>query len=151
MDLQVKLLTVLQDRELVRLGWTKPIAVNVRVAAGTNRDLTRDGGRTEVSQRLLLLPERGSHPDSEERREDINPLGMQFRRMNATGSTASERSWRRGLWAASTNPRAGNVRELRNVVARLLVTSPGDLIGPGTRGRAPHGEPPVSDHADGGG
>jgi PAS domain S-box-containing protein len=131
LDLQVKLLTVLQDRELLRLGGTKPVAVNVRVVAATNRDLSsmvaEQKFRSDLFYRLNVVPIR--IPSLAERREDILPLVQQFvaefNRQYGFQKKLAERLMGRlhgALWP-------GNVRELRNVIERLLVTSPGDLIG----------------------
>jgi PAS domain S-box-containing protein len=131
LDLQVKLLTVLQDRELVRLGGTKPIAVNVRVVAATNRDLSAMVAerkfRSDLFYRLNVVPIR--IPPLAERREDILPLVRQFvdefNRQYGFRKKLAERV----LGRLHESPWPGNVRELRNAVERLLVTSPGDLVG----------------------
>ncbi|MEJ8839999.1 sigma-54 interaction domain-containing protein [Ramlibacter sp. AN1133] len=131
LDLQVKLLTVLQDRQLVRLGGTKSVSVDVRVVAATNRDLASMVAerkfRSDLFYRLNVVPIR--IPPLAERREDILPLVRQFvdefNRQYGFSKRLAERLL--GRLHASSWP--GNVRELRNVVERLLVTSPGDLIG----------------------
>ncbi|VTU25032.1 (S)-limonene 6-monooxygenase [Variovorax sp. PBL-H6] len=130
-DLQVKLLTVLQDRVVTRVGGTRALPVDVRVIAATNRDLkemvAQRSFRSDLYYRLNVVP---IHvPPLAERREDILPLihhfSAEFCRQYALERRISERVLRRlhdYRWP-------GNVRELRNVVERLVVTSPQPLIG----------------------
>lgn len=131
LDLQVKLLTVLQDRSLQRVGGTRPISVNVRIIAATNRDLAAMVAerkfRSDLFYRLNVVP---IHvPPLAERREDILPLVQQFtdefNRQYGLNKRLSERVLGRLHDAAWP----GNVRELRNAVERLVVTSPGELVG----------------------
>jgi PAS domain S-box-containing protein len=131
LDLQVKLLTVLQDRELVRLGGTKPVTVNVRVVAATNRDLgamvAERKFRSDLFYRLNVVPIR--IPPLAERREDILPLVARFVDEFNAQYGLHKRLAERVLGRLHRSSWPGNVRELRNVVERLLVTSPGDLVG----------------------
>lgn len=131
LDLQVKLLTVLQDREVVRLGGTKQVPVNIRVVAATNRELSRMVAerkfRSDLFYRLNVVPIR--IPPLAERREDILPLVMQFVQEFNRQYGFRKRLAERLLGRLHELPWPGNVRELRNVVERLLVTSPGELIG----------------------
>jgi len=133
LPLQSKLLRFLQERELDRVGGTRPIRVDVRVVAATNRDLEkaiREGTfREDLYYRLNVIT---LHlPPLRERREDISLLASHF---------AAGISRRLGRSVAGFTPEAracllrydwpGNVRELANAVERALVLGEGDLIRP---------------------
>lgn len=129
--LQAKLLRALQQGEVQRLGSDKPIRVDVRVLAATNRDLeaeVREGGfREDLYYRLNVIALRV--PALRERPEDIPLLARHF----LTRFAARNRKTFRGF-----APRVmdlmlhydwpGNVRELENVVERAVILSPGELI-----------------------
>lgn len=132
LDLQVKLLQVLQDRVIVRLGSTRTISVDVRIVAATNRDLKAMVAdrtfRDDLFYRLNVVPIQV--PTLAERKDDIAPLVLHFvQEFNAKYGlrrVVSEQAI--ALLLAYDWP--GNVRELRNVVERLIVTSQSDVIGP---------------------
>ena len=132
LDLQVKLLQVLQDRVIVRLGGTQPISVDVRVIAATNRDLksmvAERTFRDDLFYRLNVVPI--AVPPLAARKDDIAPLVLQFAsEFNARyGLTRTFSEQAIALMLAHDWP--GNVRELRNVVERAIVTSEGEVIGP---------------------
>ena len=129
--MQVKLLRVLQEREVRRVGENKARPVNVRVLAATNRDLVEEiraaRFRQDLYYRLRVVEIRV--PPLRERRDDILPLARTF--LAAT----AERSGRKGL---SFSPAAahrllrhdwpGNVRELENAVERATVLATHDRI-----------------------
>jgi len=131
--LQAKLLRVLQEREFERLGSTRPIRVDVRVIAATNRDLEqaiREGTfRDDLFYRLNVIS--FTLPPLRERREDIPLLASHF---------AARFGFRLGRRVAGFSPEArallqryawpGNVRELSNAVERAIVLGEGDLIRP---------------------
>ena len=131
LDVQVKLLRVLQEQELERLGSTKPTKVNIRVIAATNRELQaevdRGGFRSDLFYRLNIFP---IHiPPLRERKEDVPLLAGHFvtefaRRMGKSvdriGSLAAARL------AAYSWP--GNVRELANVMERAVILCEGPVI-----------------------
>jgi len=131
LDVQVKLLRVLQEQELERLGSTKPTKVNIRVIAATNRDLQaeveRGAFRSDLFYRLNIFP---IHiPPLRDRREDVPLLAGHFvtdfaRRMGKTvdriGALAAARL------AAYAWP--GNVRELANVMERAVILCEGPII-----------------------
>lgn len=132
LDLQVKLLHVLQDRVIVRLGGTRSTSVDVRIIAATNRDLKamveERTFRDDLFYRLNVVPI--FVPPLAERKDDIPPLIQHFMdEFNAKYElrrVVSEQSI--ALLLAYDWP--GNVRELRNVVERLVVTSQDDVIEP---------------------
>jgi transcriptional regulator with GAF, ATPase, and Fis domain len=133
LPLQARLLRVLQEREFERLGSTRPIKVDVRLIAATNRDLEkaiREGTfREDLFYRLNVISI--SLPPLRERREDIPLLASHF---------AALFSRRLGRRVAGFTPEAricllrygwpGNVRELANAVERAIVLGEGDLIRP---------------------
>ncbi|MBW8875817.1 MAG: sigma 54-interacting transcriptional regulator [Acidobacteria bacterium] len=133
LPLQAKLLRFLQEREIERLGSTRPIRVDVRVIAATNRDLERAARagtfREDLYYRLNVIT---LHlPPLRERREDVPLLASHF---------AAQTSRRLGRPVAGFTPEAracllrydwpGNVRELANAVERALVLGEDDLIRP---------------------
>ncbi|CAL60865.1 putative sigma-54 dependent transcriptional regulator [Herminiimonas arsenicoxydans] len=130
LDLQVKLLQVLQDRTLTRLGSTRPIQVDVRVVAATNRDLQAmvDARqfRSDLFYRLNVVP---LHvPPLRERREDILPLIQHFLDELNAQYGFDKRLSEQSLAALLDYDWPGNIRELRNMVERLVVTAPESLI-----------------------
>jgi DNA-binding NtrC family response regulator len=130
--LQPKLLRALQEREIDRLGDTKPIPVNVRVIATTNRSLRAqvDAGhfRADLYYRMHVVPL--TIPPLRERREDIVPLAEHFLRKH-------EPKTQRGMFRIGAELAAqmeqhdwpGNVRELENLVRRALAFTTGTLLG----------------------
>lgn len=130
-SLQPKLLRVLQEREIDRLGDTKPVAVNVRVVATTNRSLRAqvDAGqfRGDLYYRLNVVPL--TIPPLRERREDIVALAEHFVRKHEPKS-------QRGMFHIAPelaeqlerHSWPGNVRELENTVRRALALSTGTLL-----------------------
>jgi PAS domain S-box-containing protein len=127
LDLQAKLLRVLQEGEFEPVGGSRVIRVDVRVIAATNRDLERMANegtfRTDLFYRLNVFPLRV--PPLRERGEDVVLLAEAFARKFARqrGGTAAPLTE-----AAKTKLRGyewpGNVRELQNVIERALITSP---------------------------
>ena len=127
---QAKVLRALQENEITRVGSDKPIKVNVRVLAATNKDLKKEIAegrfREDLYHRLNVIP---IHvPALDDRKEDIPLLinhfveqicheqGWKTKSFSAEAMTAlQQRSW------------PGNIRELRNVVERLIILS-GDVI-----------------------
>jgi len=133
LSLQPKLLRVLQEREIDRLGDTRSVPVNVRVIATTNRmlhDQLQNGEfRADLYYRLNVVPL--TIPPLRERRPDILPLAEFFLRKY-------EPKDRRGAFQLGAEFAAqlelhdwpGNVRELENVIRRALALSTGLLLGP---------------------
>lgn len=129
--LQVKLLQVLQDRVVTRVGGTKPIEVDFRLIAATNRDLkamVRDKTfREDLFYRLSVVPI--EIPPLRQRSEDIIPLTHRFlTEVNERYGYA--RRFSGPLMDCMLHyPWPGNVRELRNIVERMVVTAVGDEVG----------------------
>ncbi len=129
--LQAKLLRVLQEREVERVGGKKPISLDVRVIAASNRDMdeaVRQGMlREDLFYRLSVFP---LHmPALRERPADIAPLAHYFLRRMADGmrrhgmalSDEAERRLTLYDWP-------GNIRELENVIQRAMILAPGLVI-----------------------
>lgn len=132
LTLQVKLLQVLQDRQFTRLGGSKPVSVDVRILAATNRDVVamvkRGELREDLYYRLNVVPIRV--PALRERPEDIPILALRFlERYNARYGLRC-RFGPDTLLTFSRYPWPGNVRELENVVERLVVTAEQEEICP---------------------
>jgi len=126
LSLQAKLLRVLQEREVEPLGASKPIALDVRVLATSNRDLeqtVRDGKfREDLYYRLSVFPL--ELPPLRERPGDIAALARQFVAARSGGAARSLSS--AALARLTSHSWPGNVRELENVVQRALVLSEGE-------------------------
>lgn len=150
-DAQVRLLRVLQEKEIERVGGTEPIPVDIRILAATHRDLedmVREGSfREDLFFRLKVFPI--VLPPLRERKEDIPLLVQHFmlkkaremglRRTPVLGSGALDR--------LVAYPWPGNVREMENAVERALILSKGhalsfdDLEGPAASRGAVHRDP----------
>ncbi len=128
--LQAKLLRVLQEREVERVGGKKPVALDIRVLATSNRDMAlevRDGGfREDLYYRLNVFPLQ--IPALRERRGDIVPLARHFLALHGGRSARPARlaAAAEAILAAHAWP--GNVRQLENIVQRALILAPADLI-----------------------
>lgn len=128
--LQVKLLRVIQDREIVRVGGVKARHINVRILAATNQDIQAmvDQGRfrEDLYFRLNVVPI--SVPPLRERKEEIIPMAREFLR-RFRHDYKLEKDFSPEVWDAFMQYAwPGNVRELQNVVERLLVTVPGSVV-----------------------
>lgn len=129
---QVKLLNVLQDRTFERLGGTKTLSIDVRLVAATNKDLEREveAGRFrgDLFYRLNVVPI--TLPPLRERIEDISILASHFvtkfakkhKRREPRISPALLESLQEHEWN-------GNVRELENLIERLIILTPGTELG----------------------
>jgi DNA-binding NtrC family response regulator len=129
--MQAKLLRVLQEGELERVGGHEVLRVDVRVVAATNKDLAReiDEGRfrADLFDRLNVVPLRV--PALRERVEDIPALARHF---VERACRANDRPPKALSEAASSAllayPFPGNVRELGNLIERLVILTPGEII-----------------------
>lgn len=130
LELQVKLLRVLQEREFERVGGTRTIRVDVRVIAATKVDLLervrRGLFREDLYYRLNVVPIR--LPPLRERKEDV-PLLMEhfLRKLGAEGRIEMTPEAMKLLMDYDW---PGNVRELENLVERLVVVGAGPKVGP---------------------
>jgi two-component system response regulator FlrC len=132
LSLQAKLLRVLQEREVERLGGRMPIPLNVRVLATTNRNLRAEVAagrfREDLYYRLNVFPL--ATAPLRERRDDVLPLAM---RLLTARCRAGERIPALSADAAHMlllYPWPGNVRELDNVMQRALILASGAVIQP---------------------
>jgi transcriptional regulator with PAS, ATPase and Fis domain len=124
---QAKFLRVLQEREFLRLGGTRPVRVNVRVIAATNRNLheavERGQFRVDLYYRLNVFDIR--IPPLRERRDDILLLAASFLREFCGAAVELTPA---ALAALCRHDWPGNVRELRNVLERAAIVCEGPLI-----------------------
>jgi DNA-binding NtrC family response regulator len=143
--LQAKLLRVLQDREFHRVGGSHLVRVNIRVIAATNRDLKRavKAGtfREDLYFRLNVVTL--TLPPLRERTEDIPLLADFFLRRHLRDAKKSQmRLSEPALAAMAAYAWPGNIRELDNTLARAVVLSPQEVIGPEALGLPPTDAPP---------
>jgi DNA-binding NtrC family response regulator len=133
LDLQAKLLRVLQEQEFERVGGTHPIRVDVRIIATTNRDLAAEAAagtfRQDLYYRLSVIPVQ--IPPLRDRPEDIPTLAYRFalRTASETGKTVH------GLAPATIDllqrySWPGNVRELQHAVERAVILSADEVLQP---------------------
>ena len=130
---QTKLLRVLQEGEFQRVGGNRTIRVDVRVIAATNRNLIdrarSDGFREDLYFRLAVVPI--TTPPLRERMEDLPLLVEHFASAIAEETGSGRKSFTPdALRLLARHSFPGNVRELRNLVERLLIMSPSASIGP---------------------
>jgi DNA-binding NtrC family response regulator len=145
--MQAKLLRVLQEREIERVGGNETIKVDARVVAATNRDLAAacetGAFRADLFDRLNVVPL--AIPPLRARREDIPRLAAHFLDLACRANDRPHVAMTEAaveLMKGYSFP--GNVRELRNLIERLVILTPGETIGedevrqclPG--GAAPH-------------
>jgi len=131
LELQPKLLRILQEQEFERLGATRTTRVNVRLVAATNRDLTsmvaQNKFRSDLFYRLNVFPL--DLPPLRQRADDIPRLVRHFtqhfaRRMGRAIETISSEV----MDALVRYPWPGNVRELQNVIERAVILSNGSTL-----------------------
>jgi DNA-binding NtrC family response regulator len=129
--MQAKLLRVLEQGEVERIGGDKPIKVNVRVIVATHRNLeeqVKQGAfRQDLFHRIFVFPV--SLPPLRERTEDISALASHF-----AAQITKQNGWKpvtfapEAIQALQAHSWPGNIRELRNVVERLLLFAEGGII-----------------------
>jgi DNA-binding NtrC family response regulator len=131
LDLQSKLLRVLQEQEFERVGGTTPIRVDVRVIATTNRDLAAEAAagyfRQDLFYRLSVIPV--LIPPLRERREDIPTLAMRFAVRTATEMSKEVTGFsREAIDYLQESSWPGNVRELQHAVERAVILTQDPII-----------------------
>ena len=131
LELQTKLLRVLEEGRFERLGSTKPIQVDVRVIAASNRDLEQEiqAGkfRKDLYYRLSVFPI--TIPPLRERTDDIPLLVWNFiRQFEKRMGKRIESVPKQSLAALQRYPWPGNARELRNVIEHAMIVSPGKSL-----------------------
>ena len=131
LDLQAKLLRVLEEGRFERLGSTKSQKVDVRIIAATNRDLpqevTAGRFRSDLFYRLNVFPI--AIPPLRERLEDIPPLVWMFVRQNEIKlGNRIDRIPRKHMEALKRYGWPGNARELRNIVEHAMIISRGGIL-----------------------
>ncbi len=123
LNMQSKLLRVLQEREVTRLGGTKCIKLDVRVIASTNQDLMelveKGKFREDLFYRLNVVPI--EIPPLRERKGDIMLLAYNFLEKNNSKYTKEKSFDKRSIEALESYNWPGNVRELQNIIERLVV------------------------------
>jgi two-component system response regulator FlrC len=128
--LQAKLLRVLQEREVERVGGKRPMPIDIRVLATSNRDMAAEVAagrfREDLYYRLNVFPLQ--IPALRERPDDIVPLAQHFLALHGArlGRVAKISAAAAAKLAVQAWP--GNVRELENVMQRALILAPGDSI-----------------------
>ena len=163
LHMQAKLLRVLEEGEIERVGGEKPIRVDVRVLVATHRDLeaqVKDGKfRQDLFHRVYVFPL--VLPPLRERREDIPALVEHF-----AAQVCSQNGWRPvpfsadSMAALQAHSWPGNVRELRNMVERLMLLAPSGEVdretvqlalpqGSTTQGSTVNGSGALSDRVQG--
>jgi DNA-binding NtrC family response regulator len=130
-DLQVKLLRTLQEREILRVGGTERVKVDVRIIAATNQDLERavreNRFREDLYYRLNVIPV--VLPPLRERRTDVPLLVDHFlRKYSDRGAPKPVREEALKILMAYDWP--GNVRQLESVLERAVLLSEGEELGP---------------------
>jgi two-component system response regulator FlrC len=129
--LQGKILRAIQERTVDRLGGSRPIAVDVRLIALTNRDLiteVKEGRfREDLFYRLNVIPLR--LPPLRERTADLELLALHFaERYSRENDRATPRLSPSFMEALARHPWPGNIRELENAMQRCVVLNPGEAL-----------------------
>jgi formate hydrogenlyase transcriptional activator len=143
LELQSKLLRVLEEGTFERLGSTRPLHVNIRIIAGTNRDIERevkDGRfRPDLFYRLNVFPI--VIPPLRERLEDVPLLVRAFvREFQKRMGKEVESVPKKAMQALQSYSWPGNVRELRNLIERAMIVSKGKTLEIDVPKRAPSEE-----------
>lgn len=131
LDLQAKLLRVIETGELLKVGETKPLKVNVRIIAATNRDLRKEIGaghfREDLFYRLSVF--QINVPALRERTDDIELLATHFVRLFAAKTGKKTKSFSSGfMQALKLHQWPGNIRELKNAIERSVILAISDEL-----------------------
>ncbi|MEQ1685265.1 MAG: sigma 54-interacting transcriptional regulator [Burkholderiaceae bacterium] len=130
LQMQAKLLRTLQEGSIVRLGGKREVKVDVRLVAATNRDLGKEVEqglfRRDLYYRLNVIP---IHlPSLAERREDIRPIALHFLNRTNQANQRNVHLSSEALDALEAHPWPGNIRELANVIERIVLLANGTVI-----------------------
>ena len=130
LHMQVKLLRVLQQRRIVRVGGTETVNLDVRIIAATNKDLkqmVKEGRfREDLYYRLNVVPI--EIPPLRDRKEDILPLVNHFFTVANRKYHTNKSIYSDTIDVLESYSWPGNVRELENLMENLVITTPGDII-----------------------
>jgi len=131
LSLQSRLLRVIEEREISRVGASEKIKLDVRIISATNKDLLEEVRKGEFREdlfyRLNVVPIR--IPPLRERRQDIPLLAEYFlKKLREQRGTARKRISADAMRALETREWPGNVRELRNLIERAMVTCEAEVI-----------------------
>lgn len=131
LKMQIKLLRVLQEKSIRRVGGTEEIDVDFRLVAATNRDLNAEVSegnfREDLYYRINVVPIQ--LPPLRERREDILPLVKFFLKKFSGRLGEEEKSFDpEAMTKIESHDWPGNVRELENTIERVVALTPGDTI-----------------------
>ena len=129
---QAKILRVLTDQSYTRVGGQRPVKVDVRVLSATSRNLSEEIAagrfREDLYYRLNVVPVR--LPPLRERREDIPELVSHFlARFASERRISTPELSKEAMAALQAHDWPGNVRQLRNIIERTLILTPGDRVG----------------------
>jgi two-component system nitrogen regulation response regulator NtrX len=146
---QAKILRILEEQRFERVGGGRPIQVDVRVLAATNKNLEEEIAkgrfREDLYHRINVIPL--NVPPLRERREDIPLLAAHFLQELSQENGAPAKTFTpAALEALATMPWPGNVRELKNFVFRLVILSPFDLVDVADLPLAASGQEPAADY-----
>lgn len=123
LDLQAKLLRVLESKTFIKLGDTQTTKVNIRIMAATNRDLQKEAEegkfRLDLFYRLSIFTI--SLPSLNERKEDIEPLAKYYLKFFTGKTTKTARMSDEFLASLKRHQWKGNIRELKNVMERAVI------------------------------
>lgn len=127
---QAKVLRILQEQKFERVGGSKTIQVDVRILAATNKDLEeeieKDSFRADLYYRLNVVPI--NVPNLDERTEDIPSLVQDFLKQFQNKGLGKKKLSTEAIHLIQKKSWPGNIRELKNLVERLMIMCPGDTI-----------------------
>ena len=130
--MQVKLLRAIQEQEITRIGGSKPIKINVRIIAATNRNLEemmrQETFRADLYYRLMVFPI--YIPPLRERKNDIMALAESFLDKLNKKYNFQKKFSDSSKYILNEYAWPGNIRELKNIVERAIIISNGDEIEP---------------------
>jgi len=132
LETQIKLLRVIQEREIVRLGSNRPLAIDIRLISATHKDLAAEvkkgSFREDLFFRLNIISI--PMPSLRQRREDIPPLAEHFLKKFALRERKAIRGIeKKALHMLTMYDFPGNVRELENILERAVILCRRELIG----------------------